>query len=150
MPKQSSLFPNDNYPAFLNSLKNRIRTAQIKAALAVNQELVILYWSIGRDILAKQEDEGWGTKVIDRLIEDLKAAFPDMKGFSGRNLKYMRSFAQAWPDKQIVQQLAALILWGHNVRLLDMLKNPEERLWYVEISTKSKQTIIDLPLNSRP
>ena len=132
MPKQSSLFPDDNYVAFLSGLKQRIRTAQVKAALAVNQELVILYWTIGKDILAKQDAEGWGSKVIDRLAKDLKHAFPEMKGFSARNLKYMRGFAEAWPDEQIVQQLVAQIPWGHNVRLLDAVKNPEERQWYVE------------------
>lgn len=95
MPKQSSLFPDDKYPAFFDSLKKRIQTAQLKAALAVNQELVLLYWNIGNDILAKQKAEGWGAKVVDRLAKDLKRAFPEMKGFSARNLKYMRAFAQA-------------------------------------------------------
>ncbi|MEM9213032.1 MAG: PDDEXK nuclease domain-containing protein [Cyanobacteria bacterium P01_F01_bin.150] len=137
MAKQSSLFPDDNYAAFLDGLKQRIRKAQIKAALAVNQELVLLYWTIGKDILAKQQTEGWGSKVIDRLAKDLKQSFPDIKGFSARNLKYMRSFAEAWPDKQIVQQLVAQIPWGHNVRLLDTVKSSEERRWYVEKTIKN-------------
>ena len=132
MPKQSSLFPDDNYAAFLDGLKQRIRTAQVKAALAVNQDLVFLYWSIGKDILAKQKAEGWGSKVIDRLAKDLKHSFPEMKGFSARNLKYMRGFAEAWSDEQIVQQLAAQIPWFHNCTLLDKVKNPEERLWYIQ------------------
>lgn len=67
----------------------------------------MLYWQIGNDILERQQQQGWGTKVIDRLAQDLRADFPDMKGFSPRNLKYMRSFAQAWPDAQFVQQLVA-------------------------------------------
>lgn len=132
MPKQSSLFPDDKYPAFFDSLKKRIQTAQLKAALAVNQELVLLYWNIGNDILAKQKAEGWGAKVVDRLAKDLKRAFPEMKGFSARNLKYMRAFAQAWPDPLIVQQLAAQIPWFHNCTLLDKVKDPEQRQWYVE------------------
>jgi transposase InsO family protein len=82
------------YASFLDGLKARIRAAQVKAALAVNAELVLLYWRIGRDILARQEREGWGARVIDRLSADLCAAFPEMRGFSPRNLKYMRAFAE--------------------------------------------------------
>ena len=120
----------DNYRRFLQSLKDRIRSAQVKAALAVNQELILLYWQIGREILDRQQQEGWGTKVIDRLAKDLKRDFPEMTGFSARNLKYMRAFADAYPDAQQVQQVFSQIPWGHNVRLLDALKDPEERLWY--------------------
>ena len=131
MPKQPPSLP-DNYEAFVRGLKERIRTAQIKAALAVNKELVMLYWQIGRDILQRQEQEGWGAKVIDQLSKDLKREFPDNTGFSPRNLKYMRAFAEAWRDEAIVQQVVAQIPWGHNVRLLDMVKSPEERLWYAQ------------------
>ena len=94
--------------------------------------MVLLYWQIGRDILNRQERENWGAKVIDRLAGDLKRAFPDMKGFSPRNLKYMRAFAEAWPDEAIVQQLVAQIPWGHNVRILDLVKAPEDRIWYAK------------------
>ncbi|WP_246510578.1 DUF1016 N-terminal domain-containing protein [Bradyrhizobium glycinis] len=84
----------------------------------------------GRDILIRQEKEGWGAKVIDRLADDLGRAFPEMTGLSARNLKYMRAFAEAWPDSEFVQQVVALLPWGHNVRLLDALKAPEQRAWY--------------------
>lgn len=77
------------------NLKGRIHSAQQRATLAVNRELVLLYWQIGRDILTRQASQGWGAKVIDRLAHDLRAAFPDMKGFSPRNLKYMRAFSEA-------------------------------------------------------
>ena len=120
------------YAAFLAELKERIRTAQIRAALAVNRELVLLYWQTGCDILARQKEYGWGAKVIDRLSQDLRREFPGVEGFSPRNLKYMRAFAQAWPEEPIVQQLVAQIPWGHNVRLLDMTKNPTEREWYIK------------------
>jgi predicted nuclease of restriction endonuclease-like (RecB) superfamily len=120
------------YAELLESLKARIREAQVRAALSVNRELVLLYWHIGREILQRQEREGWGAKVIDRLARDLRREFPDMKGFSPRNLKYMRAFAEAWPEEQIVQQLVAQIPWGHNVRLLDYVEDPTERLWYVQ------------------
>jgi predicted nuclease of restriction endonuclease-like (RecB) superfamily len=95
-------------------LKTRIRQAQVKAALAVNRELVLLYWQIGREILARQASEGWGTKVIDQLAKDLKLEFPEMTGLSPRNLKYMRAFAKSYPNASIVQQAAAQIPWFHN------------------------------------
>ena len=131
MTKKSLSLP-DNYDEFLNSLKERIRQSQVRAALAVNKELVLLYWQIGQDILQRQSQEGWGAKVIEKLAKDLKAEFPEMKGFSARNLNYMRSFAKAYPDEPIVQQLAAKIPWFHNCMLLDKVKNYDERLWYIQ------------------
>jgi predicted nuclease of restriction endonuclease-like (RecB) superfamily len=119
-----------SYQDLLARLKNQIRTAQVRAAVAVNQELVLLYWGIGREILERQASEGWGSKVVDRLAHDLRAEFSDMKGLSRTNLLYMRSFAETWPDESIVQQVVGRIPWGHNVRLLDMVKDREERLWY--------------------
>jgi predicted nuclease of restriction endonuclease-like (RecB) superfamily len=105
-----------DYQDFLDDLKTRISQAQTRAALSVNRELVLLYWQIGREILTRQQLQGWEAKVIDRLSADLCTAFPDMKGFSPRNLKYMRTFAEAWPNEQIVQQLVAQLPWRHNVR----------------------------------
>lgn len=122
--------PPEGYADWLADLKGRIHTAQQRATLAVNRELVLLYWQIGRDILARQAEQGWGTKVIERLAHDLRAAFPEMKGFSPRNLKYMRAFAQAWPDAEFVQQAVAQLPWGHNLVLLDRLNTPAERCWY--------------------
>ena len=118
------------YVALVAELKQRIADARLRAALSVNRELVLLYWGIGRDILSRQESEGWGAKVIDRLAIDLGRAFPEMTGLSARNLKYMRAFAEAWPDFQFVQQVVALLPWGHNVRLLDAVKSVPERTWY--------------------
>ena len=115
------------YPALLEELKRRIRSAQTRAALGVSRELVLLYWSIGRDILARQDAEGWGAKVIDRLGKDLANEFPGVEGFSPRNLKYMRSLAAAWPDPAIVPQLVALLPWGHLRVLLDQLMDRETR-----------------------
>jgi predicted nuclease of restriction endonuclease-like (RecB) superfamily len=118
------------YADWFSELKTRIHSAQQRATLAVNRELVQLYWQIGRDILARQSAQGWGAKVIERLSQDLRTAFPEMKGFSPRNLKYMRSFAQAWPEAEFVQQAVAQLPWGHNVVLLDRLPGPETRRWY--------------------
>jgi predicted nuclease of restriction endonuclease-like (RecB) superfamily len=122
MPDARTVVPK-GYDSFLSELKNRIRHAQLRAALSVNRGLVLLYWSIGRDILARQKEQGWGAKVIDRLAADLRKAFPEMAGFSPRNLKYMRTFAEAWTDEGFVQQVAAQIPWFHNCVLLDHLKN---------------------------
>lgn len=121
-----------NYSDFLTALKNRVRTSQVQAALAINQALVRLYWQIGRDIEERQRSEGWGADVINRLARDLKAAFPDMAGFSPRNLRYMRDFARAWPDESIWQPAVAKLPWSHNLRLLDKLSDRDMRLWYAE------------------
>jgi predicted nuclease of restriction endonuclease-like (RecB) superfamily len=122
----------DNYQSFLTELKEKIHTAQIRAALSVNSELVLLYWEIGKGIIERQEQKGWGAKIIETLAKDLKTAFPGSKGFSARNLKYMRAFAESWPDRAFVQALPAQITWTHNVTLLDKVKNNSERLWYAE------------------
>ena len=120
-----------DYAALLGEIKERIRTERVRVVLAANQAMVLLYWDIGRAILARQEREGWGARTIDRLSHDLREAFPDMRGFSPRNLKYMRAFAAAWPDRAIVQQAAAQIPWFHNCVLLDKVSDLETRLWYV-------------------
>lgn len=126
----SLMEPPEWYGKWLEELKARIHAAQQRATLAVNRELILLYWQIGRDILARQAEQGWGAKVIDRLSHDLRTTFPEMKGFSPRNLKYMRAFAAAWEDAVIVQELLAQLPWYHLVTLLDKLNSPEERLWY--------------------
>ncbi|WP_434110807.1 PDDEXK nuclease domain-containing protein [Paraburkholderia caffeinilytica] len=108
--------------------------ARQRAVVSVNRELVTLYWQIGRDILDRQQKQGWGAGVVDRLARDLKAAFPDMRGFSPRNLKYMRALAQAFPQPEFVQQPVAQLPWSHVVTLLDKLDDTAQRLWYAEKS----------------
>ena len=122
--------PPEGYGDWLTDLKSRIHAAQQRSTLAVNRELVLLYWQIGRDILSRQAEQGWGAKVIERLAHDLRAAFPDMKGFSRANLMYMRAFADAWPDAAIVQQAVGQLPWGHNLVLLTRLKDTQQRLAY--------------------
>jgi predicted nuclease of restriction endonuclease-like (RecB) superfamily len=122
--------PPEGYADWLAELKVRIHAAQQRATLAVNRELVLLYWQLGRDILARQALQGWGAKVIERLAQDLRTAVPEMKGFSPRNLKYMRAFAEAWPDGQFVQEVLAQLPWYHQLALLDKLPSPETRHWY--------------------
>jgi predicted nuclease of restriction endonuclease-like (RecB) superfamily len=121
----------DGYDGFLQSLKDRIRAAQIRAALSVNHELILMYWEIGEEILYRQQQESWGTKVIERLAQDLKREFPDVKGFSRTNLLYMRAFAVAYPDPEFVHQLGGRIPWKHNCILVTRVKDLEERVWYI-------------------
>ena len=112
-------------------MKDQIRAARLKAGLAVNRELVLLYWRIGRQILEQQRLEGWGSKVIDRLSLDLMREFPEMKGFSPRNLKYMRRFAEAYPDEPIVQEVLAQITWYHNITILDRVEDSVARDFHI-------------------
>ena len=123
---------SNEYGELLAELKESIRTARVKAAQSVNRELVILYWQIGRGILSAQEQQGWGSKVIDQLSGDLGRAVPDTRGLSVRNLKYMRSFAKEYPDLQLVQEVLAQVTWYHNITLVEKVKDPDERLWYIQ------------------
>lgn len=136
-PTPEALAPEpDGYREWLIDVKARVQSAQQQAALAVNQELFGVYWRLGRDILDRQDREGWGTKIVDRLARDLKREFPEVKGFSPRNLKYMRRFAEAWPDPEIVQQLLHKLPWFHLCTLLDKVKDPAEREWYVRAAVQ--------------
>ena len=129
VPPPASDVPAD-YASWLAGLKARIRQERLRVVLASNAVMVLLYWDIGRSILDKQADQGWGSRVIDRLAGDLREAFPEMKGFSPRNLKYMRAFATTWPDRRIVQASLAQLTWYHHIALMEKLDNPESRLWY--------------------
>lgn len=121
--------PGD-YSQWLASLKQRIQGARQRALLAINGEQIRLYHDIGREILNRQREQGWGAKVIDQLSADLRAAFPEMKGFSSRSLKYMKAFAQECPDLQIGQQSAAQLPWFHIVTLITKLSDHSLRHWY--------------------
>lgn len=120
-----------DYSQWFTDLKQCIHSERLRVVLASNKAMVLLYWEIGQRILEKQEAHGWGARIIDRLSFDLREQFPEMKGFSPRNLKYMRSFAAAWPDPEIVQQAVAQISWKNNITILDKIKTREERLWYI-------------------
>ncbi len=121
------------YQLWLGDLKAQIQVAQQRAVLAVNQELLKLYWQIGNDILQRQQQQGWGSKVIDQLAKDLRVAFPELKGFSARNLKYMRAFSEAWREPEFVQQPVAQLPWGHHLVLLTKLKESSSRLSYAAL-----------------
>jgi predicted nuclease of restriction endonuclease-like (RecB) superfamily len=140
-----------DYTEFLQSLKEKITKAQVRAALAVNRELVLLYWQIGREILERQKAQGWCAKVIEQLSKDLRSAFPEMKGFSRTNLLYMRSFAENYPDEHFVQQVAGQIPWFHNCVILDKAKTPEEREFYINKTIENgwSRNILVLQIESR-
>jgi len=120
-----------NYARVLEELKARVRSVQARAATAVNQELIALYLDIGRRLA--QQDTSWGTKVVEHLARDLKAAFPEMRGFSRTNLFYMRQVHLAWADAdESVQQLVGQIPWGHNLALVSKVDDPGDRTWYLQ------------------
>lgn len=121
-----------DYVTFLNTIKKDIQSSRFRAALAVNKELVLLYWRIGDGILEKQKALGWGSKVIEQLSLDLKHAFPEIKGFSKQNLWYMRQFASTYTENTFLQQLAGEIPWFHHCVILDKVKDHEVRLWYIK------------------
>lgn len=125
------------YAALLTDLKVRIRSAQTQAALSVNRELVLLYWQIGQTLHRESQQAGWGAKVVDQLARDLTNEFPDMKGFTRRNLLYMQQFALAWPDEAMVKQLVSQIPWGHNIALLQKLKDTAQRQWYARATIQN-------------
>ena len=119
------------YKKVFSDIKKEISRAQYKAVQVVNRELINMYWNVGKVIL---ENSKWGNKFVNNLSVDLKLEFPQITGFSVRNLKYMRKLAEEYPDFEFVQQVVAQIPWGHNIILLDKIKNKEERNWYIKQS----------------
>jgi predicted nuclease of restriction endonuclease-like (RecB) superfamily len=148
-PSRAGL-PKD-YAAALRAIKLRIQAERVRVVLAANAAMVLLYWDIGSMILERQDHAGWGAKVIDRLAADLGRAFPDLRGFSPRNLKYMRAFAAAWPQRAIVQQAAARIPWFHNCLLLDRVSDATTRAWYIETTIREgwSRNILALQIDGR-
>ena len=142
---------SDTYLKFIEEVKAEIQKQRISVVLNANSSMICLYWNIGRAILKKQEEEGWGAKVIDRMAKDLKDAFPEMSGFSPRNIKYMRKFAESWPDFEIVQRVVAQIPWRTNISLMDKVKDSESRIWYANKTIENgwSKTILDLQIESK-
>jgi len=142
---------SDTYLKFIEEVKVEIQKQRIAVVLNANSSMICLYWNIGRAIIKKQEEEGWGAKVIDRMAKDLKEAFPDMSGFSPRNIKYMRKFAECWSDFEFVQQVVAQIPWRTNRMLLDKLNSEESRKWYAykTIENGWSSNVLELQIQSR-
>jgi predicted nuclease of restriction endonuclease-like (RecB) superfamily len=136
VPAKTGEVPGD-YADALGEIKQRIQQERLRIVIAANSAMVLLYWDVGNMILSRQQREGWGTRIIDRLSRDLRDAYPDMRGLSPRNLKYMRAFAAAWRDRSIVQEPLAQLPWFHHIALLEKLETAEERLWYARQSAAS-------------
>lgn len=127
------ILKNSDYKAFILDIKQRIETAQIKAAVSVNKELLSLYWDLAERIVEKQKQAAWGDGFILQMSRDLQSEFPGMKGFSKRNLEFIRQWYCYWStESAIAQQLVSQIPWGHNLVILNKIKNPQEALFYVE------------------
>ena len=141
---------SNSYAQFIEKLKDKIQQQRISIVLNANTSMICLYWNIGQAILQKQADEGWGAKVIDRIAADIKAAFPEMSGFSPRNIKYMRKFAQCWPDFEFVQQVVAQIPWRTNRILLDKLNDRDSRIWYAQETIENgwSSAVLELQIQS--
>lgn len=140
------------YAELLDGLKARVRATQFRAARAANTEVLRLYWSIGRDILARQHAAGWGSKVVTRLAADLQREFPDQRGWSRSNLLYMRRAAEVWPtEDEFVQHVAGRLPWTHIHVLLDRLETREERDWYAARAAEEGWTrgVLELQIRSR-
>ena len=116
----------------------------------LNRELVLLYWCIGKEILERQSAQGWGAKVIDQLARDLRAEFPDMRGFSRTNLLYMRAFSSAWPEEAIVHQLGGQIPWRHNCVIVDQVKDRPTREWYIRKTIENgwSRSVLELQIET--
>lgn len=125
------------YPELLATVTRQVNTGRSEALTAANRELLTSNWSIGRELAQRETEEGWGAKVVTRLSADIQSAFPGATGFSPRNLRYMKSFAQAWPDFPMLQQAVATLPWGHNVILLDKLMDTDSRLWYAAAAVEN-------------
>lgn len=139
-----------DYADLLEALKTRISGARIHAQRTVNTLVIELYWSLGKDIIARQERQGWGSGVIRRLAADLAAAFPDMKGLSYRNLQYMTAMARAWGADGNVPQLVAHLPWGHIRMILDKTATAEERDWYAAAAVQygwSRNVLLNMMMN---
>jgi predicted nuclease of restriction endonuclease-like (RecB) superfamily len=125
------------YPALLASVTRQVNTGRSKAISAANRELLASYWAIGRELAQRESEQGWGARVVTRLSADVRSAFPGATGFSPRNLRYMKSFAHAWPDSAMLQQAVATLPWGHQIMLLEKLNNPDTRLWYAAAAVEN-------------
>jgi predicted nuclease of restriction endonuclease-like (RecB) superfamily len=125
------------YPDLLEQVSQRVESGRVRAVATATTEQIATYWAVGGDILERQREQGWGARVIDRLSADLQQRFPDARGFSPRNLRYMRAFAEAWPDLAILQRSVAPMPWRHHVALLEKLSDTDLRVFYASAAIEN-------------
>ncbi len=138
------------YQSLFSDIKQKIEKAQLKAVLSVNAEMILLYWDIGNTIALQQQSKGWSAGVIPQLSADIKTAFPTLKGYSERNLGYMLRFAKEYAEESILQQLVAKLPWGHNILLIEKIKDQNIRLWYAQkcIENNWSRDVLDIQIKS--
>lgn len=129
--RKSDVVNPNNYAGVLEQLKADIQQTQLRAALSVTKELILFYWRTGKLLSEMISNQGWGSKTLEKLSRDIVRLFPDVQGFSKRNLQYMRKFAENYPDENCAAA-AAQLPWGHNMLLLDKLSDSSQRLWYAQ------------------
>lgn len=159
LEKKGVLFPvapptsemSGSYNVMLDSIIEQIKESHVRLVLEANVGMIMLYWNIGNEILERQESEGWGAKVIDRLSKDLTDSFPEMKGFSSRNLGNMKKFAREWRNPVILQQVVAKLPWRSNIMLLDKFTDFETRLWYAQKTIENgwSSNVLGMMIDSR-
>lgn len=147
MAKDISFNPDHEYKSFIKELKATIRSTRLRVALSVNQDVIKLYWNIGRQVIEKQEKLSWGAKFLETLSKDLNSEFPETAGFSVRNLKYMRQFAEAYPTLEFGQQSVAQLPWGHIINIIQRVKDKEPREWYAKVALEEGWSRLTLELN---
>lgn len=148
--QDDSLHLDKEYMAFFSGIKTRLKTAQIRAALAANSELIKFYWELGNDLIEKQKTQKWGAHFLEQFSHDMRQTFPEMQGFSVTNLKRMRLFAQAYPDFAIRAQAVPQLPWGHIVRLMQMVKDESQREWYAAQTIKNgwSRSVLEMQIES--
>jgi predicted nuclease of restriction endonuclease-like (RecB) superfamily len=146
-----SLGLNKDYKHFLTDIKNRLQTAQVRAALAANSELIKFYWELGNDLIEKQKNYQWGSHFLEQFSKDMRQEFPEMKGFSKRNLEYMRKFAELYPRIEFAKQPVSQLPWGHIVRLMQKVKDDGERKWYATQTIKNgwSRSVLEMQIESQ-
>jgi predicted nuclease of restriction endonuclease-like (RecB) superfamily len=148
--QNDSLHLNKNYMDFFSTIKDRLKTAQIRAALAANSELIKFYWELGNDLTEKQKAQKWGTGFLEQFSHDMRQSFPEMQGFSVSNLQRMKKFAASYPSLSITAQAVPQLPWGHIVRLMQMVKSDVEREWYAQQTIKNgwSRSILEMQIES--
>lgn len=149
--KDESLTLDPDYRAFVVSMKDRLKAAQIKAALAVNSEQIRFYWELGCALIEKQKTHKWGESFLIQFSHDIRAANPGMQGFSVRNLQRMKQFAKLYPKLAIAPQPVAQLPWGHISFLIHAVKDDLVRTWYAEQAIKNgwSRAVLEIRIESR-